>query len=202
MVDSRLCGFIAALGIILGQCVSGVPIGSAINSVFLHINNVSVDCSEDLGRMMPYNDALLECAHDINCCVVVVEEVDAHSEAPGMSRLCASCNLLNARSVKNARVSIKGHQSFIAKDFDVMLNQQGVCERDQLLGELVPVLSSTTAARECGRTDCDYFTMATLEGIENLPGTVNKAWFCSGDAKTVPAEGFITAVRKRRNYEL
>ncbi|GIX63065.1 uncharacterized protein BcabD6B2_25000 [Babesia caballi] len=114
------------------------------------------------------------------------------------------------------QISIKGSSIYgnISKDFQVRLNKQGICERDQLLSELSPVLSVNAATRECLRTGCDYFTMATLEGfvafsarttsrrIEGIPGTVNKAWFCSGSPKTVDSDGFITAVRKRRNNEL
>ncbi|ORM41988.1 uncharacterized protein BXIN_1058 [Babesia sp. Xinjiang] len=179
------------------------PLGSAINSIFLHINNVTVDCSEHSGRKIPYQDALIECAHDGQCCYVVVEEVDAHAEGPGLSLLCTSCELRNARTVKDARISIKGDQILgnTAKAFDISWNRQGICEHEQLLGELSSVESFTAAARECERKKCDYFTMSTLEGIVGVPGTANKAWFCSGSPKNVHADGFITATRKRRQYE-
>ncbi|GFE54046.1 hypothetical protein BaOVIS_014500 [Babesia ovis] len=172
--------------------------------VYIEQRLSAIDCYEDYERRLPYLEALLECAHDAHCCFVAVDELDAHTEGPGLSRLCSSCHLNNAREMKGARVSIKGEKIFgnIKKAFDITLNKQGICENEELLGEMSPVLSFTAAARECERRKCDYFTMSTLEGIDHIPGTVNKAWFCSGTPKNVQADGFITATRKYRHYEL
>nr|BAN65882.1 hypothetical protein [Babesia bovis] len=100
-------------GLLVRQYVACSSLGSAINSVFLHVNNVSVECGDDLGRRIPYFDALIECAHDAHCCFVAVDEVDAHTEGPGLSRLCSSCDLANARVMKGARISLKGERGLL-----------------------------------------------------------------------------------------
>ncbi|KAK1936469.1 hypothetical protein X943_003683 [Babesia divergens] len=203
MPSLRLVGLAVFCALFWRISVAYAFLGAAIDSSFLHINNVTVDCLKDRNKHMPYRDAIAECANDAQCCFVVVEEFDAHLEDYGRSRLCYSCTLSGPRAMENARISIKGERLIgnASEDFDIRLNRQAICERGQLLGSMEPVISFSNAAKECDRTNCDYFTMSTLEGVPDYPGNVNKAWFCSGTSKSVPQDGFITVTRKKRNTE-
>ncbi|KAK1443505.1 hypothetical protein BgAZ_203810 [Babesia gibsoni] len=162
----------------------------------------AVNCSQTEGMLLPYRDALLECYNDKDCCFVAVKEYDVLEEDYGMSSLCHSCSLNGAVIMENSRVTFTSLLGNIKRDFDIKLNRQGICESEQLLGVSSNLVMLEDAIKECERYNCDYVTMATMEGVPGYPGKTNSVWYCSGSPKHVPMDGFITITRRGSHSRL
>ncbi|SIO73872.1 conserved Plasmodium protein, unknown function [Babesia microti strain RI] len=165
-----------------------------IDAYYLHITKLRPNCADivESPNFDFVHSAIHQCDLQPSCTYVIKDSTNGIS-------LCRSFSLGDLANDVSAQIFIKPSILYgvTGKKFSHIMNHQGICEGNELIGEEFSVGSLEDACVKCKMMNCDYFTLSTVSGLNGSKEFRNHGWFCRGFPKCIPQDGFITSIDKQ-----